>query len=73
MGTLCGANFSKFKIRMYSRKRKSSETVFVCSYGAQVEPFKQKIIAKNLVTLPLKTKILWRNVNQNFECGSAGT
>ena len=45
--------FSNFAIEYLRENEKVRETVFACSYGAQVESFKQKKMVKNLVTLSL--------------------
>ena len=39
--------------RISSRKEKARETVFACSYGAQVDSFKQKNGQRSLNTVPL--------------------
>ena len=44
--------FLNFAIEYFCKSKNVHETVFVCSYGAQVESFKQKKV-KNLVTLSL--------------------
>ena len=45
--------FSNFAIEYFRENEKVCETVFVCSYGAQVESFKAKKMVKILVTLSL--------------------
>ena len=44
--------FLNFAIEYFCKSKNVHETVFVSSYGAQVESFKQKKV-KNLVTLSL--------------------
>ena len=44
--------FSNFAIEYLRENEKVRETVFVCSYGAQVESLKQKKV-KNVMTLSL--------------------
>ena len=43
--------FSNFAIEYLREDKQVRETVFVCSYGAQVKSYKQKIV-KNFVTRP---------------------
>ena len=45
--------FSNIVIKYLCENQKVCKTVFVCSYGAQVESFKKKKMIKNLVTLSL--------------------
>ena len=49
--TAWSRNFSNFGIKYHSKNEKVRETVFVCSYGAQVESFKQKICKKSRTQL----------------------
>ena len=65
--------FSNFAIEYLREKERVRETVFACSYGAQVESYKQKNRRKSRDTVPaLKAwfykKVLhcWRTVTNNF-------
>ena len=55
--TLRGVAFFKLKIEYLQENEKVCKTVFVCSYGAQVEPFKQIKMTKNLVTATLRENV----------------
>ena len=50
------AQFSNFAIKYLSKNEKVRETVFACSYGAQIESFKQKNWSKISWHCPFKQK-----------------
>ena len=54
MGVGVVVDYADTFLRISSRKQKVRETAFVCSYGAQVESFKQKHVQKSLDTVPLR-------------------
>ena len=47
-------DFQALQSNIFSENEKVRKTVFVCSYGAQVESFKQKNCRKSRDTVPLR-------------------